>query len=108
MHRDDMGKVGIRFQRRRAGIFGESKIKPSFKLRQERHGGRPQGLPLADGAGNDADLKSRSSALNSRMKLKLAARKTESPGVESFIFKPAEPLVWKAGQFLHYVLNHST
>jgi len=40
------------------------------------------------------------------MKLKLAARKTESPGVESFIFKPDEPLVWKAGQFLHYVLNH--
>jgi ferredoxin-NADP reductase len=40
------------------------------------------------------------------MKLKLAARKAESPGVESFIFKPKEPLVWKAGQFLHYVLNH--
>jgi ferredoxin-NADP reductase len=40
------------------------------------------------------------------MKLKLAARKPESPGVESFIFKPEEPLVWKAGQFLHYVLNH--
>ena len=41
------------------------------------------------------------------MKLKLAVRKTESPGVESFIFKPEEPLVWKAGQFLHYVLNHA-
>ena len=40
------------------------------------------------------------------MKLKLAARKKESPGVESLIFKPEEPLVWKAGQFLHYVLNH--
>ena len=40
------------------------------------------------------------------MKLKLAARKAESPGVESFIFKPEEPLVWKAGQFLHYVVNH--
>ena len=40
------------------------------------------------------------------MKLKLAARKAESPGVESFIFKPEEPLIWKAGQFLHYVLNH--
>ena len=40
------------------------------------------------------------------MKLKLAARKAESPRVESFIFKPEEPLVWKAGQFLHYVLNH--
>lgn len=40
------------------------------------------------------------------MKLKLSARKKESPGVESFIFKPEEPLAWKAGQFLHYVLNH--
>ena len=44
--------------------------------------------------------------LVSPMKLKLVSRKPESPGVESFIFKPAEPLVWKAGQFLHYVLNH--
>jgi ferredoxin-NADP reductase len=42
------------------------------------------------------------------MKLKLTARKTESPGVVSFIFSPEEPLVWKAGQFLHYVLNHET
>ena len=42
------------------------------------------------------------------MKLKLTARKTESPGVESFIFKPEELLVWKAGQFLHYVLNHES
>jgi ferredoxin-NADP reductase len=41
------------------------------------------------------------------MKLTLTARKKESPGVESFIFKPEEPLVWKAGQFLHYVLNHA-
>ncbi len=41
------------------------------------------------------------------MKLKLAAKKIESPGVISFIFKPQEPLVWKAGQFLHYVLNHA-
>ena len=42
------------------------------------------------------------------VKLKLIARKAESPGVESFIFKPDEPLVWKAGQFLHYVLNHES
>ena len=42
------------------------------------------------------------------MKLKLVARKAESPGVTSFIFKPEEPLVWKAGQFLHYVLNHES
>jgi ferredoxin-NADP reductase len=41
------------------------------------------------------------------MKLKLVARKPESPGVESFVFKPAKPLVWKAGQYLHYVLNHA-
>jgi ferredoxin-NADP reductase len=41
------------------------------------------------------------------VKLKLNARKVESPGVESFIFKPEEPLFWKAGQFLHYVLNHA-
>jgi ferredoxin-NADP reductase len=40
------------------------------------------------------------------MKLKLAARKTESPGVKSLIFKPEKPLAWKAGQYLHYVLNH--
>jgi ferredoxin-NADP reductase len=41
------------------------------------------------------------------MKLKLARRKAESPGIESFIFKPEESLVWRAGQFLHYVLNHA-
>jgi ferredoxin-NADP reductase len=41
------------------------------------------------------------------VKLKLVERKKESPGVESFIFKPDRPLVWKAGQFLHYVLNHA-
>jgi ferredoxin-NADP reductase len=40
------------------------------------------------------------------MKLKLITRKPESPGVESFIFKPSEPLAWKAGQYLHYVLHH--
>ena len=40
------------------------------------------------------------------MKLKLISRRAESPGVTSLIFRPAEPLGWKAGQFLHYVLNH--
>ena len=40
------------------------------------------------------------------MRLELTARKTESPDVESFIFKPREPLDWKPGQFLHYVLHH--
>ncbi|MGE5443837.1 MAG: ferredoxin--NADP reductase [Ignavibacteriales bacterium] len=40
------------------------------------------------------------------MKLNLISRKTEVPGVESFIFKPSEPVTWKAGQFFHYVLHH--
>ena len=40
------------------------------------------------------------------MKLILENRKSEVPGIESFIFKPSEPLKWKAGQFLHYVLHH--
>lgn len=46
--------------------------------------------------------------LNYVMKLKLEARQKESLDVESFIFKPEKPLAWKAGQFLHYVLNHSS
>src|SRR5581483_1594670 len=40
------------------------------------------------------------------MKLELLERKPEVPGVESFIFKPLEPIVWKPGQFFHYVLHH--
>jgi len=40
------------------------------------------------------------------MKLNLVRRKPEAPGVESFVFRPAEPLIWKAGQYLHYVLHH--
>lgn len=40
------------------------------------------------------------------MRLTLKERKPEVPGVESFIFEPQEPLSWKAGQFLHYVLHH--
>lgn len=40
------------------------------------------------------------------MKLNLIETKQEAAGVQSFIFKPAEPLSWKAGQFLHYVLHH--
>ena len=40
------------------------------------------------------------------MKLKLIERRTEIEGVESFIFEPEEPLSWKAGQYLHYVLHH--
>lgn len=40
------------------------------------------------------------------MKLTLISKKTEAQGVESFIFKPSEPLMWKAGQYLHYRLPH--
>jgi ferredoxin-NADP reductase len=40
------------------------------------------------------------------MKLTLAERRTEVPGVETFIFEPREPLSWKAGQYLHYLLHH--
>lgn len=40
------------------------------------------------------------------MKLILATRKEEVPGVTSFIFEPAEAVTWKAGQFFHYVLHH--
>lgn len=40
------------------------------------------------------------------MKLQLVRKKTEVPGVESFIFRPEGPLAWKAGQYLHYVLHH--
>ena len=40
------------------------------------------------------------------MKLSLIGRKTETAGVESFIFKPSEPITWKPGQFFHYVLHH--
>lgn len=40
------------------------------------------------------------------MKFKLISKKTEIPGVESFIFEPSEPLVWKAGQYAHYRLPH--
>lgn len=40
------------------------------------------------------------------MKLKLIEKKQETPDVTSFIFNPSEPITWKAGQFLHYVLHH--
>ena len=53
-----------------------------------------------------SQLKTPGSPLAFCVKLKLTARKTESPDVESFIFETQEPLTWKAGQFLHYVLHH--
>lgn len=40
------------------------------------------------------------------MKLKLIEKKQETSDVISFIFSPAEPLSWEAGQYLHYVLHH--
>ena len=40
------------------------------------------------------------------MKLKLREKRQETPDVTSFLFIPAEPLTWKAGQFLHYVFHH--
>jgi ferredoxin-NADP reductase len=52
-------------------------------------------------------LKTFGSPLRFDVKLKLTGRKTESTDVVSFIFEPQEPLTWKAGQFLHYVLNHA-
>ena len=42
------------------------------------------------------------------MKLNLTAIKSEAPDVKSFIFKPAKPLTWKAGQYLHYMLHHES
>jgi ferredoxin-NADP reductase len=40
------------------------------------------------------------------MRMRLVERRREAAGVESFIFEPREPVSWRAGQFLHYVLHH--
>jgi ferredoxin-NADP reductase len=40
------------------------------------------------------------------MKLTLLTTKQEARDVISFIFKPERPLGWKAGQYLHYTLDH--
>src|SRR5450432_2032293 len=40
------------------------------------------------------------------MKLTLHATKQEASDIFSFIFTPARPLRWQAGQYLHYILNH--
>jgi ferredoxin-NADP reductase len=40
------------------------------------------------------------------MKFVLSATKQEATDTFSFIFAPEQPLQWKAGQHLHYVLNH--
>ncbi len=41
------------------------------------------------------------------MKFTLTATKQEANDTFSFIFAPEQPLQWKAGQLLHYVLNHA-
>jgi ferredoxin-NADP reductase len=40
------------------------------------------------------------------MKFTLSATKQEATDTFSFIFAPEQPLQWKAGQLLRYVLNH--
>ncbi|MBA3543266.1 MAG: FAD-dependent oxidoreductase [Chthoniobacterales bacterium] len=40
------------------------------------------------------------------MKFTLSATKQEANDTFSFIFAPEQPLQWKAGQLLRYVLNH--
>jgi ferredoxin-NADP reductase len=40
------------------------------------------------------------------MKFTLSATKQEANDTFSFIFAPEEPLQWKAGQLLPYVLDH--
>lgn len=40
------------------------------------------------------------------MKLTLIQKKEEAPDVTTFVFEPAEPMAWKAGQLLHYTLPH--
>ena len=40
------------------------------------------------------------------MKLKLLSKKSEVPGVYTFVFKPDKPTSWVPGQYLHYILPH--
>ena len=40
------------------------------------------------------------------MKFTLRATRQEADDTFSFIFAPKQPLQWKAGQLLRYVLNH--
>jgi ferredoxin-NADP reductase len=40
------------------------------------------------------------------MKFTLTATKREASDTASFIFAPSQPLQWRAGQFLRYVLDH--
>lgn len=40
------------------------------------------------------------------MKLKLKEIKELPGGVHTFVWQPPEPLVWEAGQFMHYLFSH--
>ena len=40
------------------------------------------------------------------MKFTVSATKHEANDTSSFIFAPEQPLQWKAGELLRYVLNH--
>lgn len=40
------------------------------------------------------------------MKAKLIEKKPEVEGVISYIFEPEQPLTWKAGQYMRYILDH--
>jgi len=40
------------------------------------------------------------------MKLTLQTIQQEASDIFSFVFEPARPLRWKAGQYLHYILKH--
>src|SRR5882724_9802165 len=41
-----------------------------------------------------------------KMQLALINKKLETKDTTSFIFRPPDPMTWRAGQYLHYVLNH--
>jgi len=41
-----------------------------------------------------------------KVKLRFIKKQSEVPGVYSFIFEPARPVRWQAGQYLHYDLPH--
>ncbi|HUZ92746.1 MAG TPA: FAD-dependent oxidoreductase [Candidatus Paceibacterota bacterium] len=41
------------------------------------------------------------------MKLSLVEKRKEAGDAVSFVFKPAAPFSWQAGQFLHYTLPHA-
>jgi ferredoxin-NADP reductase len=45
--------------------------------------------------------------MTEHMKLKLINKNSETSDVISFLWEPEEPVEWKPGQFLHYVLKHA-